>query len=243
MYLFGKDIEYKLYSFEDGTALPTIPAQSYTAYVFTDTNAPNRTQAIAGTNSFATIAGSHTVGHANVIQFTIPAIDDPDPNANVKEYRYWVSINFVLKTGEQTQTILRSLPIARVSAQDKQIGVTASKIESMYPDVYSYLSEDQVSAQIALAQSLLVADLKNKGFIWAQIYRPDELFSALLFKSLEFVYMSQIKNNGDKFAILADSANKNYTAVISNINLSYDDSIAGVITSTVRPSGIIMAVR
>lgn len=243
MYIFGKDIDYKLYTFEDGTALPSIPNQSYTAYIFTDLNQPSREQAIAGTGALVTINATHTTGHANVIQFTIPAIDDPDPNALIKEYKYWISVNFVLKLSEQTQTIVRQFPICRVVAQDKAIGVTASKIESMYPDVYSYLSEAQVSAQIALAQSLLIADLKNKGYLWAQVYRPDELFSALLFKSLEFVYMSQIKNNGDKFAILTDSANKNYLAVMSNLNLSFDDTQAGIKTSEVRTGGFIHGLR
>ena len=242
MYSFGRDIAYKLYTTEDGIELAPLPNQTITAYVFREQ--VSREDSISGDGAIATITYSHLLAtHANIIQFTIPAIDDPFPNTITQIYYYWISINFVIKTGEQVQTITRSLPMSRAVGHDKTIGVTASQIVNIYPDVYQYLSEDQVTSIIAMASKNLVNDLKNKGYAWANIHRPDQLYDALLFKSLDYVYASQVQRQGDKFAFLYEKAKQSYESIIANLNLSFDDSLAGAQTSQIRPSGIILGVR
>lgn len=235
MYIFGKDIEYSLFAYEDGVAIASIPAQSYTAYIFTDQNQPSREEAIAGTGALATINATHTSG--GTLTFTIPAISDPNPNAVTQTYSYWVAVNFVLKTAGQTQTIVRDLRISRASAQDRAIGVTTSKIVSIYPEIYSYLNQAQVEAMISISQENLVNDLRNKGFEWAKIYRADQLFTTLLFKSLEMIYLSQVNRQGDKFLVLAESAKESYMKAINNLQLSFDESQTGQETSKVNAGG------
>jgi hypothetical protein len=107
----------------------------------------------------------------------------------------------------------------RVSGKDRTIGVTIQKIKEAYPDVGAYLSDANIEALIRLAQTELLADLLNKGFHWAEINKPDQLFNALLFKSLWYVHSSQIQRQGDRFSVSAELASRNYQATIKALQI------------------------
>ena len=215
MYPFGKDIDYTLYAYESGDKLPVIPAQSYSVHVYK--NKPERSDAFIGTGSESTISATHTA--SNFLSFTIPAIDDPDPDSQVRSHVYFLAIVFKLQTDEQSQLILKALPLERVHGKDRTIGLTFDKIVEAYPDVLSYLDQANIEAFIRLAQTELLTSLKIKGFHWAEINRPDQLFYALLFKTLWYVHSSQILRDGDRFSVSAELAAKNYDSTIRALQL------------------------
>jgi hypothetical protein len=215
MYVFGKSIQYKLYAYESGERLPVIPAQSYTVHLFKDK--PNRDDAFAGVGAISTVPGTHVSG--NVLIFTIPAIDDPDPDSTQRSYNFWLGILFKLEDLEQTQLILRALPIERVHGKDRTIGVTVDRIKEAYPDVSAYLSDNNIESLIRLAQIDMLSDLQNKGYHWAEINKPDQLFNALLFKSLWYIHSSQIQRPGDRFSVNSDLSARNYGAIIKSLQL------------------------
>lgn len=215
MYTFGKDISYTLYAYESGDKLPVIPSQSYSVHVYKQK--PERVDAFTGVGSENTINATHV--SSNVLTFTVPAIDDPDPDSQIKSYTYYLAIIFKLQDSEQSQLIIRALPIERVHGKDKTIGVTVDKILEAYPNVLSYLAIENLEAFIKLAQTELLSDLANKGFLWAEINRPEQLFNALLFKSLFYVHSSQIQRDGDRFSVGAEIAAKSYDNTIRNLKL------------------------
>lgn len=215
MYPFGKDISYTLYAYDSGDKLPVIPSQNYSVHVYKQK--PERVDAFTGVGSESTINAMHIA--SNVLTFTIPAIDDPDPDSQIRNYTYYLAIVFKLQDSEQSQLIIRALPLERVHGKDKSIGVTVDRILEAYPDVLSYLAIENLEAFIRLAQTELLTDLANKGFHWAEINKPEQLFNALLFKSLWYVHGSQIQREGDRFSVSAEIASKSYDNTIRNLKL------------------------
>jgi hypothetical protein len=239
MYLFGKTISgYTLHAYEDGHKLGSIPAQTYSVHVFDEM--PTRADAAAGTGAIDTFTVIHTANE--FLQFDIPAIDDPDPTSLTNQVTYWLAVVFELETGEQDQMILRALPLSRVTAKNHTIGVTSAKIKEAFPDVENYLSVLEIESQISIAQMNLLEDLQNKGFRWAEINRPEQLFNALLFKSLEYIHTSQIQRQGDRFSISAEMAHRNYTNIISNLKLAIEND-KGEITTPRQTGGTIWVSR
>lgn len=219
MNIFGRSIEYSLHAFEDSKQIGTIPAQTYAVHIFDEK--PTRAIALVGTGSIETLSVVHVTSDS--LSFTISAIDDPEPDSPVHQVNYWIAVVFKLEAGEQDQLIIRALPLERVYAKNKTIGVTSAKIEEIFPDIDNYLSTGEVESMIQLAQINILEDLTNKGFKWSEINRPDQLFNALLFKSLEYIHASQIQRSGDRFAVSFDMAAKNYQKIISNLKVAMDE--------------------
>lgn len=237
-YVFGKGFDFNIYTYENGDRIQSIPSQTVTSYLFTEQ--PSREIARAGTGAARTITHSHTTG--NVLSVPVTDINDPDPASLTNYHVYWLAVNFILEADAQVQTVLRALKVERATGHDELIGVTAAKIVEAYPDVQSFLSPDQIESMIQLAQVDMLDDLKNKGFQWAEIYRPAELFNALLFKSLTYIHQSQIQRQGDRFFVSADASQRRYEGIISTLKISYDEAQAGTITQA-RTGGIIYSKR
>lgn len=240
-YIFGKDFTYSLYFYEDNLRLAEaeIPAQTITAYLYKDQ--PSRDQARTGTGSLQTISKLHTGGQP--VELPVEAILDPNPDSAIDLYQYWLAVNLKLETDSiEDEIIIRSIYLERVSAQDKEIGVTASSILEIWPDLYSYLSETQVSSLIALAKAEILDDITTKGYDWNKIFNPEQLFYALLFNSLVHIYNSQINTVGDRFSVLSERMEKRYVNIKANLKLSYDATGSGQV-STVESPMMIRAVR
>lgn len=234
-YVFGKDILYNLFTYEDGEKITALPTQTVTGYIFRPQ--PDRAAALAGTGAISSFTQSLTAG--DDIQLTIPAVSDPDPTGGVTHYTYWVAVNFVLKTGGQVQTVLRAIEIYRVFGQDSDIGVTTSKVIEVFPDITAYITTSQIESMIALARAEIVADLDNKGMQWASIHEPKQLYHALLFNSLFYVFGSQ----GERFEAQAQSAKQSYENTKRALRLSYDTSQTGQQAEVRRTGGPLFVVR
>ena len=231
-YVYGKDLTYYLYAFEDKTKITNLPAQTVQGYLFLDQ--PTRAIAAAGTGALQSPTQSLTAN--GTIALTLTAITDPNPG-DILGYRlYWVAVNFILKTAGEVQTVIRAIKVERVSGQDAEIGVTYAKIVAIYPDVVNYLTEAEVNEMITLAKIDLLDDLTNKGFDWNQVNKPDQLFNALLFNTLVYVYNSQIQREGDRFAFSSAKAQARYDSLKTNLRLEYDSTMSGM-TTNIEPVG------
>ena len=224
-YVYGKDLAFNLYTFEDKTKILDLPAQTVQGYLFLDP--PSRSQAIAGDGALSSF--TQALDANQDIQLEIPAITDPNPSDNLEYRLYYVAVNFILESGEDAQTVIRSIKVERVGGQDTEIGVTVQKIQDIYPDVLSYLTEAEINAMIGLAKADLLDDLTNKGYDWNQIYKPDQLFNALLFNTLVYVYNSQIQREGDRFYTSSMKAQARYESIKNNLRLNYDSTSVGVV--------------
>jgi len=228
-YPYGQDITYYFYPQVDNAAAVAIPTQNPTIYVFTDSNKPNRAAAIAGTNKLGSAITTWTVDGKG-FYFTIPAISDPDVNSTQSERIYWLAINFILKSGGQTQTVIKALPMERVQGQEKSLSVTVSDLQALFPDVRSYLSDAQLNIMVENALSEIKATLLNKGFKWAQIQRPDMLKTATIFLVLCQVMLSQRKDINDNFDLNYNEFKALYSSSMNGLKLEYDENKDGEAT-------------
>ena len=220
MFVFGKDFDITFYTYEDGNTFPIIPAQTISWHLYD--SSVSRADAFAGSNSLK--SGTESILENTEITFTVTAIDDPH-NEDETEYKdYWIALVFKLATDEQSQLVIRKIRVYKVGAKHTQIGVTYEKIKDAYPEIDRFLEEDQTKEMIKLARIEVLADLKNKGYKWQLINDPEELFNALLFKSLFYVFNSQIQSANDKFEINSRWAHDAYTKVINSLSIRLETS-------------------
>lgn len=238
-YVYGKDLVYNLFTFEDQREISDLPTQTVTGYLFE--NAPSRAQAASGEGALETFTQSLTEGQK--IQLSIPAISDPYPNEYTDFRHFWVAVNFVLEAGEDVQTVVRAIKVNRVAGHDVEIGVNLQSIIDIYPDVLQYLNDTQINALIALARLDLLDELSNKGFDWSRIHKPDQLFNALLSNTLVYIYNSQIQDAGDRFSASSEKAQTRYESLKNNLKLQYDSTLSGIDTEKVEIGGTIWLSR
>lgn len=230
MYLFGITNSYSLYTYNDGEPLNTIPNQTVTAHIFT--SMPSREDALAGTGALIPISHSHV--SSSVITFDIPAIDDPDQNSLTQYYDYYIAIKFVLEASEQTQLVLRRIRYHRIIGKDQTPGVTKEKIQSLFPEIYKFISESELQAIIDMAEMGVKHDLKLQGYEWALINEPSQLYNVLLQRVLRAVYASQVMRQGDRFNYLYEIAKGDYQNAIDSLRLQIgaEDSSGVAVSST-----------
>lgn len=220
MYPFGKDIVYTFYPLVDGKPV-VLPTQNPTIYVFTDSNKPTQDQAQNGTNALGSAITSWSA-KGNGFDFTIPAILDPDPDSTQDRRTYFLGINFILQSAGQIQTIIRALDLQRVEAHHKKIDVIPSDVISYFPQIESYVSMQQLQRFITLSIEEIKVELQQKGYEWAQIYRPDRLQLAVIFKCMMYAMVSQRKTPGDQFDLNFDLYKETYSNLIQGVRLEYD---------------------
>ncbi len=246
-YPFGQNITYTFYPLVDNEAAKNIPTTGnpVAIYYFTDNNKPSRDAAQNGTgavNSGSAIASWTPTG--NGYQFTIPAIEDPDPDGGADTRNYWLAINFILQASGQTQTVIRALEMERVSGHHKTVSVTSQDIIDYFPDALSYVSEDRINNFLFDAREEIQAYLRNKGFEWAQIYRPDRLSLVIKYKVLMHIMADQRREPGDNFDLNYQRYEKSYESAISSLQLEYDaDKDGAPEIQPVKTGGYIFAIR
>lgn len=215
MYLFGQPNTYNVYVWNGENQVTTIPTQTVSAYVYI-TN-PNRDDAFDGVGALETISHSHVSN--SFISLTIPALDDPDPNGTKAYEDYYIAVKFKLTSAEQDQLVIRRYRIGKPIAKDELIGVTKDRVESIFPEIYKFLSESELQAIIDLAQFGVISDLKRDGYQWALVNEPSELFDLLFLRVLKAVYASQVQRQGDRFVYNFEQAKEDYQNALANLRL------------------------
>lgn len=195
---FGNDIAYKFYPLKDevnsDNSFDITKFGTPAIYLFTDK--PSRADALAGTSAVQTISSWTNTSDGKGKQFTITAIDDPDTDASLKNYSYWLAINFVLQSGEQTQTVMRMLPVKRVSAHHSTAMPTVEDLEAIHPNISEYFLNNTIEAALENALSLIKLKLKVAGWDYAMIWNPDELRLCVAYKAMAELSLSQMAGGG-----------------------------------------------
>lgn len=225
-YSFGKDIIYYFVPVIDDEPILNIPTQTPAIYVFSYQNKPSVADARSGTNKLGSTIAAWTA-RGQGFEFTIPAITDPDPNSQVNDYTYWIAINFILKSGGDTLTLIRSLEMERPSLEHEQIETTISDIISIYSDITAYKSESQILRYMSEAKSLIKLSLSIKGFEWAQIHNAKDFNAAHRYKTLELIMASLRRTSGDTFDSNFTYYKELADGYLNAIQLEYDSDKDG----------------
>lgn len=228
-YLFGQDITYNFYPINERdyvslASVTTDPA----IYVYKEGYKPSRTEAAAGTDNGGlvgtVITSWSTTTDSNGKYFTIPAIDDPDPTADTDRRTFWAAINFYLQNSEQKQTILRALPLERVAAHHKAVGVAVSDLEAVFPTIDSYVSSTNQTSAITTATTRCKVDLEAHNYEWAELWRPDRLATAITYKALSNLMFGLVQDAGDRWFELGKEYNAVYSSVLESLRLERIDA-------------------
>ena len=233
---FGRDFTYQFFPLADDDAVLSLPTQSPTIYLFAHTSKPGYTEARNGTNAFATI-NTWTANQHSGFDISIPAIDDPAPTSSLLSYTYYIALNFVLTSSEQTQCVIRSLEMERVVGHHKRIAVTDVDLRSHWPALADYCSSTELNAYIELVRSAIREELRAEGYDWCMIYRPDRLYHACVYKCLDLACLSQLQSQGDKFDKLHDQFSGFYKQTIAGLKIEIDSNKDGIVDGTPQTGG------
>lgn len=244
MYFFGRDISYKLHAGLDGVQLSNLPDQGSSGEAFLFDSRPNRDAAASGAGKIGGAFSLSVSGDANqILNFTIPAIADPDPQGATTYRTYWLGINFIKQTGGDVETVIMPLKLMRIDAQDEAIGVTNGSIIEIIPDITAYLSTTELDGMIASATLDVKDELLTKKIEFGKITKPDQLFQVVLWKAIELAFMSQLLKVGDKWKSRAEWANLRYQQKLEALVLTYDFTGDKVADSEVEYPDVMIGVR
>jgi len=225
-YLFGQDFNYTLYPLGDNQSINILNSQTPAIYVFPDSVNVTRAIAAAGTGAIQNIT-AWTDNSDGSKTFAIDGIDDPDPTSTIDRREYKLGINCKISTAEQTQTIIRSLLLERLSAHDKVVTITYTDITNEFPQATDYASTAQITLWITEAKEEVQAYLSDRGFEWAQIFRPDRLDTVVKKKTLMKLMASQRQDANDNFDRNFELYEKDYNTIIKAVQFEYDSTRQG----------------
>ena len=110
----------------------------------------------------------------------------------------------------------------RISGHHKSVSVTSQDIIDYFPDATQYVAEERINNFLEDAREEIQAYLRNKGFQWAQVYRPDRLNLVTKFKVLMHIMADQRREPGDNFDLNYQRYEKAYDSAISSLQIEYD---------------------
>lgn len=232
-YNFGKSFTYELHINDaDSAELDLTNAVFESAYVYDDSK-PTREDAVAGTGSEQTISGWTIPSGKKYAELSVGVIDDPEPEGNFQRWSYWIVVNFRFSAGEQIQTMLKELPIERITAQQSGIDVTSADILKHFPTLTRYFSNlNDITNLIEVTEEEIKAYLSGQGFEWAKIWHPKALHTAVKFKTLSNICLMQSIDSGDEWEVKYNEYQSLYTSVIDSTKLEFDTHKQGEITET-----------
>jgi len=234
---FGQDIIREFVP-RPGEEFVPLPSQSPNIYLFT--TKPTRTVASAGTGAVQTITSwSQITAAPNLWQYTIAAIDDPDPTGVTAEVRYWEAVNYISQASEQTQTVIRSFLIYRDEAGQDIPGTTTDDLKKVFPQISSYATDDQLDEVLLLAEEEIRRDLRKRGFLWSRLRGLKEIKIALAYRAIAFNAMNQITADRDRHDIRFRNYLELSSGALNTALLGYDQDGDGEEDSVVvaRPKG------
>lgn len=241
-YPFGQNITYWFYPLLDSDAA-TIPSavtsQTPTIYVFDET-APTRGDAASGAGSLQTISSWTWSAAKKAWYFTISAVNDPHPDSNIPTRTYWIAINFILQSAGQTQTVIKPLQLVRVVGHDKVVSITEDDLKKYFPQVDAYSNEAQRDAYISQAIEEVKATLREKGYEWAKIVRPDRLDICIVYKALAMIMLAQVQEPNDKFSLKYQEFKDGFVTNLESLKFEYQQMEAGTIEEARTTSSFIL---
>ncbi len=234
MYPFGQDFNYIFEPIIDDEALISIPAEAATLYIFRDR--PTRPQSQSGSGAVATASTTWGSGESK-ITFTVPAIIDPNPTDESADWIYYASVNFLLKTSGQTQTVTRPITLQRVRGQNKPLNVTFTDLTSVYPHIGLYSDSSKFKLHLNTAIEIVKSNLRSQQFEWSLIYRHDSLKLVVILKTLSIIMLGESQLGNDEFRELSDRYEFQAKSLFESLKIEYQSSQDAVPTKTDTGSG------
>lgn len=236
-YPFGKDFTHTFYPTIDNEPISLV-SQAASVFLFSEAAKPATVAAAqVGTGAtgseitYWTQSSSSPYGCA----FTVPKIEDPDPDSSTDTIGYWLAINFIIQAGATKQTVLQHIDLQRVRTTDAVPGVTATDLKEYYPAITSYLTDSQLATFITLAQDETRIELESKGFNWASIFSLSKLALPIAFKTIALATLSQIREPGDKHELRFNTFNDKYDAIMKALTLEHDTDEDGDPDANMKP--------
>jgi hypothetical protein len=235
-YTFGQDITFWYYPLLDDTSFsPTLATPTPNIFVFSAR--PSRSDAEAGPGDVGSpITSMSWDAGKKAFSFTIPAIDDPDPDSETRERTYWVAINHSLQSAEQTQCVVLAFTVERVRGHQTEVGTDLDDLKSYFPQVGACASEADQLNFIEKATNNVRDKLKGEGYSWANIHRPDRLRELVALRALSLILLIQIQQGNDKFKVKYDEFKGMFQDAFDAIVFEYDSDGDGEADTDVRAS-------
>lgn len=224
-YLFGQSFTYGFYPVQeqDYVDLSTV-TDDPAVYIYKEGYKPTRADASAGTDNGGLLQSITTwTDGTNCKEIAVAPISDPDPTSNIEERTYWIGLNVPLQDGGTKQTIVRALPMQRVTAHHKGISAAAADLKSVFGSIDSYASSTEQTAAISTATIAIKAALEMNRFSWAEIWRPDKLKDAVVYKALYFLMLSEVAQQGDRWDVLAKAYDSTAETLLAGLRLEFVD--------------------
>lgn len=234
-YPFGKGFTRWYYPLVDGVKPDGIlTSQTPAIYIFD--SQPGRSSAQDGTGSVQTVSSWTWDAASSGWYYSVNAIDDPNPTSTDNPKVYWEAVNFILESGEQVQTDVRTFILERVTGHSHSVGVTDAVLKEYFPQLDTCSTTTQREQYIALAIEDVKGKLRSKGFEWARIHRIDRLNIAIAYKVLYMIMLVQLQQGSDKYAIKYNEFKGIYDSTIESLVLEYDSNQDGLPDTQVKAS-------
>lgn len=225
--VFGKSIVRRFYPYDQNGNPCQIPTQDPAIYVFS--SQPSRGAAAAGTDAVATvITWTQSAVTPWVCEYTIAAIDDPNPTTTLPGVDYWIAINYKAELTEQTQTRIEYVWIERQRASATIPETTKEDLKAIYPALSDYISDPELDKFLVFATDQLKLTLKGRKLIWDQITDLRDLRLPLTYLTIALCAFSQVKEEGDRHDRRYNVFYKLYSDTMDAISIPYDADRDGV---------------
>lgn len=224
-HVWAKEIERTLFPLEGNSPI-ALPTQSITGYLFLDK--PTSTVGQAGTGAISSL--TQIAQNANSpygVNYTFPAVDNPEPDALEYSREYWEALNFVLEDSGETETIVRSLLLTKVENLESVPGTSVQDIKDVFPAIEAYLSDSKLQQFISIAESDIKDEFRKQGFRWSRLYDLSLLRYALAYKAISEASIANIKQSEDRHHVRARYYDKKYQSKLKSIFLLYDQGNDG----------------
>lgn len=198
-----------------------LPTQTPHIYLFD--SEPTRAVAAAGTGALQSKT-TWTVGVETPYPctYSFDAITDPDATSDSRNYLYWESLNFILETSGEVQTIIRSFAVTRAAGGYDSVDTTTEDLAKIFTAAASYFSVEAMEDHIALAVSALQVDLLAKGWRWADVGELRFARYAVAYKALSTLCFGRMVDPGDRFDKRSETYGAEYENLIKKIPLRAD---------------------
>lgn len=243
-YIFGRDFTLTFYPKDtEGNAVAP-SGDSPSIYIYSER--PSRDTVINEDGSTSSIVGSEITawsGSGTGREISVTAIQDPDQDGPINTRDYYLGVRFTLKSSGQQQASIVPFEVSRALGYDVELSVTASDIEKYFPDVDSWVSDSQQNAFATEAIEEVKAELRDSGYEWALIRRPDRLRLVVIHKVLTRIALSQRASGDDGFLALYEESKSTAIAMLSSLSLEYDSSGDGEADKEVKKRSFLRVVR
>lgn len=223
-YFFGKSFVVN-YQFVEGCE-PSTDSPSIALF----SEKPTKDEASTVTGSFkigSTITSWGNGNYPNTKTITIPAIEDPDPDADPIIDIYYLAINYTLVASGQVQTVIVPFEICRVHGTISGHTVTIDEVLKVFPTIEYYIEAGELESFIAIALQEIEIDLKKKGVRFDQLSNQNDLTYPIALKAAALASHSEFKDNTDKFYQRYLDLTKKYDGILDSLPLHFDNNQDG----------------